>query len=515
MAEQRQSRRTFLKTTAAGAAVLASCSLPGTQRKPNIVYILADDLGYGELGCYGQEKIKTPNIDRLAAEGMRFSQHYSGSPVCAPSRCTLLTGKHTGHACIRGNDEVGSRGNVWDFTEMEKNPYLEGQRPLPQGTVTLPGILKRAGYRTACIGKWGLGWPGSEGDPTRQGFDLFFGYNCQRQAHTYYPHHLWRNSGKIKLSNKLVIPHNTPLPQGADPLDPESYREYTQTDYAPEFMGREALRFIDENRNNPFFLYFSTTLPHLALQAPPEYVERYHKIFGEEEPYTGKGYFPCRYPRATYAAMISYLDDQVGQIVARLKKHEIYDNTLFIFTSDNGPTYTGGVDTDFFNSAGPFQNGYGRTKGFTYEGGIRVPMIAVWPGHITAGSESDRISAFWDVMPTFCEAASITPPTDTDGLSFLPALLNRRGSKEHKFLYWEFPEYGGQQAVRLGKWKGIRRDIRKSNMTIELYDLESDIREENDISSLYPEVIGEIEQIMSEQHHPSPVERFKLTALGD
>ncbi|MBN2417590.1 arylsulfatase [bacterium] len=513
-----QSRREFLKAAAAGAAAVTlgqlGCSGSPGKKRPNIIYILADDLGYGELGCYGQEKILTPNIDALAAAGMRFTQHYSGSPVCAPSRCTLLTGKHTGHAYIRGNDEWGSRGNVWDYLEMIRHPELEGQRPIPADTETVGKMLQRQGYTTACIGKWGLGAPGTEGVPNKQGFDLFFGYNCQRQAHTYYPKHLWRNEEKVILDNRIVAPHAN-LAEGADPDDPESYADFTLNEYSPDLMGREALAFIEENQDNPFFLYFSTTIPHLPIQAPPAYVQMYREKFGEEEPYTGTGYFPHRYPRAGYAGMITYLDDQVGALVKKLKDLGLYDNTLIMFSSDNGPTYTGGVDVDFFNSAGPFQNGYGRTKGFTYEGGIRVPFIACWPGVIRPGSVSDRISAFWDLFPTLAEVAGAPAPGDSDGISFLPDLKGRRNPGRHEFLYWEFPAYAGQQAVRMGRWKGIRKNIFQGNMTIELYDLENDLRETTDVADAHPDIVAKIEAVMREQHVPAELERFKITQLGD
>ncbi|NBR74031.1 MAG: N-acetylgalactosamine-6-sulfatase, partial [Flavobacteriia bacterium] len=277
---------------------------------PNIIYILADDLGYGELGVYGQEKIKTPHIDALAQNGMLFTQHYSGAPVCAPARYMFLTGKHSGHAHIRGNDEWRERGEVWDYIKAFEDPNLEGQRPIPSQTLTLGKQLKKAGYQTAIIGKWGLGAPLTEGVPNRQGFDYFYGYNCQRQAHNLYPGHLWENDTKVLLNNALIAPHVKLDPQ-ADPNDPASYADYTQQDYAPKLMHDKALSFIRTNKDQRFFLYYASPLPHLPLQAPREYVARYQQIFGPETPYIGdKGYFPNQTPRATYAAMISYLDDQ-------------------------------------------------------------------------------------------------------------------------------------------------------------------------------------------------------------
>ncbi len=485
-------------------------------QKPNIIYILADDLGYGELGVYGQEKIQTPHIDALAASGMMFTQHYAGAPVCAPSRDILLTGQHAGHAYIRGNDEWASRGEVWNYAKAVYDPNLEGQRPIPNDIPTIGKVLQDAGYKTAIVGKWGLGAPLTQGIPTKNGFDFFYGFNCQRQAHQYYPKHLWKNEEKIWLDNELVAPgRDNKLPEGADPLDPASYKKWQQKDYAPALMQQEVLNFITLNKDKPFFMYYATPIPHDPLQVPQNYVDKYVKIFGDEKPYTGKAYFPNRYPHATYAGMISYLDDQVGEIVEKLKELGIYDNTLIIFTSDNGPTYVGGVDAEYFNSAGPFKNNYGRTKGFTYEGGIRVPMIASWPGKIEPGTKTDLISAFWDVMPTLSEIAGAKTPENIDGISFLPTLLGKKNQKLHKFLYWEFPSYQGQQAVRIGDWKGIRKNIFKGNMKIELYNLKNDPSEEHDVAAKHPDIVNKIEDIMKREHTPARLERFKIRQLGD
>lgn len=484
--------------------------------QPNIVYILADDLGYGELGAYGQEKIETPNLDLLAQNGMIFTQHYTGSPVCAPARYMLMTGKHPGNAYIRSNDEWAERGEVWDFERMAENPALEGQRPIPDSTITIGKVLQEAGYKTGIIGKWGLGAPFSEGVPNNQGFDFFYGYNGQRQAHTYYPIYLWRNERRVALSNELIDPHQE-LPENADPYNPESYaRFHDQPDYSAELMGNEALKFIKANRDHPFFLYFATPIPHVSLQAPQRWIDYYREKFGEEEPYLGGRYVPVRYPNATYAAMISYLDEQVGDIVQKLKELEIYENTLIIFTSDNGPTFTGGVDPEYFDSAAPFANTRGRTKGYVYEGGIRVPMIATWEGQIEAGTRSDHISAFWDMMPTLSEIAGGDVPDNIDGISFLPTLLGKSDQVEHKYLYWEFPSYGGQQAVRMGKWKGIRQEIiAEENLDIELYNLENDLREENNIADRHPEIVDSIQAIMKHEHSIPEIERFRMKALED
>ena len=301
----------------------------------------------------------------------------------------------------------------------------------------------------------------------------------------------------------------------ANPYDETSYTKFRQNDYAPEKIHEKALAFINQNTDKPFFMYYASPLPHLPLQAPKESVDKYRKIFGEEAPYVGdKGYFPNRYPRATYAAMISYLDQQLGELISTLKEKGIYENTIIIFSSDNGPTYTGGVDFDFFESSKPFQNGYGRTKGYVYEGGIRVPLIASWPNHINAGTKSNHISAFYDLMPTICDIAGVSPPKNIDGISFKPALLAQE-QKQHDFLYWEFPSYNGQQAVRMGKWKGVRKNISDGNLDIELYDLETDMEERHDVSTAYPEIIEKMKTIMAKEHVPSQNDRFKFKNLGD
>ncbi|MBN2280040.1 MAG: sulfatase-like hydrolase/transferase [Candidatus Marinimicrobia bacterium] len=515
-------RRDFIKNsgvvtaaTVLSASLMTDCT--ATSKKPNILYILADDLGYGDLGCYGQRIIRTPNIDQLAQNGMRFTDHYSGSPVCAPSRCVLLTGRHSGHAYIRGNDEWGERGDVWNFSLVEENPKLEGQRPLAADEVTIAELLKNQGYKTACIGKWGLGPAFSEGSPNKQGFDFFYGYNCQKQAHTYYPLHLWKNEERVQLNNKMVAPH-TRFDQSLDPYDEASYADFMQKDYAPDFMIDEALKWLEANQTQPFFLYYPTPIPHLALQAPQGYIDRYHSIIGEEEPYLGgQGYFPCRYPKATYAAMVSYMDNQVGQILQKLKEIGQYENTLVIFSSDNGATYNvGGADTIGFMSNGIWGAEYGKGKGFVREGGLRVPMIASWPQKIKPGTISNHISAFWDVMPTLCQVAGIERPAFTDGISFLPELLGTGKQMHHDYLYWEFPEYSGQQAVRMGQWKAIRMNIvKEANMDIELYDLKKDLQETADIAGQHPEIVERILAIMKMEHEQSVLTSFRMSALGD
>lgn len=493
-----------------------------TSESPNIIYILADDLGYGDLGVYGQQKIETPNIDELAGNGMKFTNHYAGSPVCAPTRYVLLSGKHTGNAYIRGNSEMDDRGDIWNFEAMYKNPELEGQRPMPLETVTLAEKLKQAGYRTAAIGKWGNGGPGTDGHPNKQGFDLFYGYLCQRQAHTYYPTHLWRNQERIILDNDLVDPHQD-LPEGLDQYDPESYSVFhDQPNYSAELMHLEAIRFIEENRNNPFFLYLPTPIPHVSLQAPERWVNHYRKKFGDEEPYYSGGrgflhYTPVRYPNATYAAMISYLDEQVGEIVDKLKELNIYEDTMIMFSSDNGPVDGLGVDPVYFDSASPFLSTRGWGKGTVREGGIRVPMIAAWKNRIPAGSITDHISAFWDIMPTFMDIAGLQPPADIDGISFLPVLEGSENTQiRHDYLYWEYPASGGQQAVRMGRWKGVRLNIiSEGNLEVELFDLTADPQEQHNVADRHPEILERIEQIMDEARTRPELSEFRMDALGD
>jgi len=375
--------------------------------------------------------------------------------------------------------------------------------------------LQQAGYQTAIIGKWGLGGPMTDGVPNNRGFDFFFGYNCQRQAHNLYPRHLWKNNGKVWLENDLVPPR-TKLDPGQDPNVEASYAKFTQQDYAPEMMQAEALDFIRRNADQPFFLYYATPLTHVPLQIPNQFIEKYRIKFGEESPYIGdQGYFPNQYPHAAYAAMVSCLDAQVGEIVDQLKELGLYEKTIIMFTSDNGPTYVGGADSPYFDSAKPFSSEYGRGKGFTYEGGIRVPLIVSWPDKIAAGSTSNLISAFWDVFPTLAEVAGAEASMGLDGISFLPELLGRGDQEQHRFLYWEFPAYGGQQAVRMANWKAVRKDIFKDNMSIELYNLDDDPVENKNVAEEHPEIVKQIEQIMLQEHTEARINRFKIEQLGD
>lgn len=441
--------------------------------KPNIIYILADDLGYGDLGCYGQAKIETPNLDKMAAKGMLFTQHYSGSTVCAPSRSVLLTGQHTGNTPIRGNREL----------------EFEGQLPLNADVVTIADQLKEAGYTTGAFGKWGLGYVGSEGDPNNQGFDEFYGFNCQRQAHRYYPMHLWHNNQKVML-------------EGNDFRNTETY--------APHAIHEQALKFIENNKDNSFFMYYPNIIPHAELIMPEgELMQKYRGRF-PEKPYInnqqGSDYgdesFVVRYytsqpePRTTFAAMVSLLDKQVGEVLETLKDLEIDDNTIVVFASDNGPLTVAGADPEFFNSSGGLRG----AKRDLYEGGIRVPMIVYWPGTIQPGQVSDHISAFWDVMPTFAEIAGVSLPENSDGISFLPELLGNE-QKTHDYLYWEFHEQGGKQAVRKGTWKLVQLNVFDPSKTrLELYNLGNDLYEQHDVSGKHPDIIAEMQAILKEEH---------------
>jgi arylsulfatase A-like enzyme len=470
--------------------------------RPNVVFIIADDLGYGDLGCYGQKKIRTPNLDRLAGEGMRLTAHYSGHNVCAPSRCVLMTGKHPGHGYIRDNRKAKG--------------FAEGQEPVPAGTLRLPLLLAKQGYVLGGFGKWGLGPVGSTGDPLKQGFSRWFGYNCQTLAHNYYPTHLWDNDRQIALDNPKFPAHQK-LPEGADPNDPKSYARFAGKDYAPDLIAERALDFVRANKDRPFFLYFATTVPHLALQVPEDSLKEYAGKF-PEEPYTGgRGYLPQRQPRAAYAAMITRMDREVGRLLTLVKDLGLDERTIVVFTSDNGPLYDrlGGTDAEFFHSAGGLR---GR-KGSYYEGGFREPCLVRWKGHVERGSTSDRITGFEDWLPTLLEllGAKEQAPADIDGISFAPTLLGKK-QEPRAFLYRESPGYGGQQCVRARDWKALRRNLNpgpkaksKEPGAIELYNLAADPGETTDVAGKNPEVVKRLRAILEEQHVRSDL--FPLRAL--
>ncbi|MBN1293718.1 MAG: arylsulfatase [Candidatus Latescibacteria bacterium] len=446
----------FLKACGAGSLVVVSCG-KGEQissekpRKPNIIFILADDLGYGDLGCYGQKEIQTPNIDRLAAEGMRFTDHYAGSTVCAPSRCCLMTGQHTGHTYIRGNRSVEPMG----------------QEPIPAETFTVAEMLKQAGYATGLIGKWGLGGPDSPGIPNRQGFDYFFGYLCQGHAHNYYPEFLFRNEERVILEGNRVEPSRY---EGAGVA-------YERAQYSHDLFAREALEFIDRSKHQPFFLYLALTIPHANNEAGKEGME-----VPSDEPYANRDW-PQQ--QKNHAAMITRMDRDIGTMMRRLKDLGIDENTIVFFTSDNGPHREGGADPDFFDSNGSLRG----IKRDLYEGGIRVPMIVRWPGKISQDTVSNHVSTFWDFMPTAADLTGTSSPGNIDGISYLPALMGRQ-QKEHDFLYWEFHEgTGSKQAVRMSEWKAVKNLPSKP---IELYNLTTDIEENNDVAGYHPEITGKI-----------------------
>ncbi len=482
------------------AAALAVDAPPA---KPNIIFILCDDLGYGDVGPFGQTKIRTPNIDRLAAQGMKLTAHYAGHNVCAPSRCALLSGKHPGHEYIREN-----RGGLGDGQE--------GQEPVPAGALQFPLTLKKLGYTLGCTGKWGLGPIGSTGDPLKQGFDRFYGYNCQAVAHNFYPTHLWSNDDRVALSNAAFAAHQK-LPAGADPKDPASYTAYVGKQYSADLIAEQARAFVRENKDRPFFLYFATTVPHLALQVPEDSLKEYAGKF-PEEPYTGgNGYLPNRTPRATYAAMITRLDTEIGRLLDEVKELGLEERTIVVFTSDNGPLYDqlGGTDADFFQSAGKFR---GR-KGSYYEGGFREPCIVRWPGKIAAGSENARVTGFEDWFPTFLEliGEKSATPAGLDGISFAPTLRGET-QEERPFLYRESPGYGGQQCVRVGDWKLVRQHLNPGPKvknppapTTELYHLASDPAETKDVASEHPEIVEKLLGIAREQHVKS--ELFPIRVL--
>ncbi len=446
--------------------------------KPNIIFILADDLGYGDLGCQGQSKFQTPNIDLLAKEGMTFTQHYAGSTVCSPSRSVLLTGQHTGHTPIRGNKRDGNKGN-W---------------PLAADALTVAEMLQQNGYATGAFGKWGLGYPGSKGDPNKQGFDEFFGYNDQTLAHNYYPAFLNHNQDTVWLED------NAGTGQGT---------------YAPIPIHEQALKFMEDKKDKPFFMYYPSVIPHAELFAPEAYVKKYRGKFLPEKVYKGAdeghpryktgGYGSQPESHAAFAAMVHLLDDQVGEILFKLKELGIDDNTLIVFSSDNGPHLEGGADPDYFNSNGPFK-GYKRDL---YEGGIRMPMFVRWPAKIKAGSTTNHISAFWDFLPTVAGIIGAETPGTIDGISYLPSLVGEGEQQQHDYLYWEFHEKNGRLALRQGDWKLIRYNVfTPEKTTTELYDLANDVGEENNVAKENPELTAKLLELLESARTPS--EDFKF-----
>jgi arylsulfatase len=444
--------------------------------RPNIVFILADDLGYGDLGSYGQTKIKTPNIDRMAAEGMRFTDFYCGGAVCAPSRCALMTGKHLGHATVRDN--------------MQRRPGFEGQHPMQPGTVTVAQRLKSAGYATAIVGKWGLGMPEDHSSPLDFGFDHHYGYLCQGMAHTYYPPYLWRDNKQEALAG------NPPYRYGQKGVIAPTAKVYSH-----DVMAQDGLDWVRAHPRGPFFLYLAFTVPHLSLQVPEDSLAEYRGKWPETPMTTSKHYANHDTPRAAYAAMITRMDRDIGRLMALLKDLSLDDNTLVFFASDNGAVFPlAGTDPEFFHSNGNLR-GY---KQELYEGGIRTPFIARWPGEVKAGTTSNFVGAFWDIMPTLCELAGTTPPADIDGVSIVPTLLGQPGQKQHDYLYWEYQGGRRAQAVRFGHWKAIRPNLKESpDSTPELYNLASDPSEKNDVAQQYPEIAAKAAAYMKAAHSTS------------
>lgn len=465
---------------------------PPLRRPPNVVFVLADDLGYGELGCYGQARIRTPRLDRLAREGTRLLQHYAGAPVCAPSRAVLLTGKHPGHAAIRDNKEV----------------QPEGQWPLPAGEPSLAKALHDVGYQNGAFGKWGLGPLGSSGAPAAVGFERFFGYLCQRHAHSYYPAFVYDDALRLPLANEPPVPGHGKLGPDAKADEPAAYAAFVGSDYAPARILEQALAFVRRHRERPFFLYFPSPLPHLALQVPDADVQAYASAFAET-PYRGEhGYTPHRTPRAAYAAMITHLDRDVGALLDLLDELGLANDTIVVFTSDNGATHSpvGGTDVDFFASCGPFR---GR-KGSLHEGGVRVPALVRWPGHVPAGREATRLTGFEDWLPTLAELCGAAAPAG-DGVSFA-ATLRGQPQVERQFLYREFAGYGGWQAVWQDRWKLLRRQLQApEKATTELYDLAADPGETEDLAAANPDVVRALLAIAAREHAPSAT--FPLSAL--
>lgn len=434
-------------------------------KKPNIILIFADDLGFGDIGCYGQQKIETPNIDQLAKAGLRFTQFYSGSTVCAPSRASLLTGLHTGHTAVRGN----------------KGFDPEGQTPLPDSVITIANLLQQNGYTTAAFGKWGLGFITTTGDPNKKGFDTFFGYNCQSLAHDYYPDHLWNNHDRLDLSPNLT----------GDSI------------YSADLIHQHAMQFLKSAPSKPFFIYLPYTLPHGDVIAPHDSIYQYYIEKFSERPlekrspgYTNKNRSFEPYPHAAFAAMVSRLDKYVGDIMKTIHEKGIADNTLVIFTSDNGPHRENGGDPDFFNSNGIYRG----IKRDLYEGGIRVPFIAYWNGIIKPGT-TDQVAALWDLYPTFLQLAGIKNLKSVDGISMMPMFRNKN-NQEHDFLYWEFHENNGRQAVRWKNWKGIKLNVSKdAHAHLELYNLNNDPSEERNVAEKYPAIAAKLNDMIKRAHH--------------
>ncbi len=487
-----------LVITLIGLLIPLTNSHPEPDRPPNIILVMADDLGVAELGCTGSTRIRTPNIDALRAKGMLFTNAYSGSTVCAPSRCTLLTGRHTGHAQVRDNYEQRNYAASPETPDVERidawtTPPAPagrwgGQLALDEGTETLARALRRDGYATCGVGKWGLGGPGSVGHPNRQGFDHWFGYLCQRNAHNYYPTHLDRNGRRVDL-------------EGND-------RGLTGDEYATDLMADEAVDFVRRHADEPFFLYYATPVPHLALQVPDDSLAEYQGLW-DDPPYEGgKGYLPHPEPRATYAAMVTRFDRDLGRLFKTLEELGIADETIILVTSDNGSTFDlGGYDPGFFDGTGGLRG----AKTWLHEGGVRVPLIVTWPGRIESGATSDLPVANWDFFPTLLAMADGRTDATLDGIDFSAVLLDEGEAPEREGLYWEYHSRGGMQAARLGDWKGLRVDAHGApDAPIQLFDLKNDPAETTDLSAAHPEVVERIDAFMRASRETSRVPRWNF-----
>jgi arylsulfatase A len=459
--------------------IVCLAQLSQAASKPNVIYVIADDLGYGDLSVYGQTNFSTPSIDSIAKKGILFKQHYSAAPVCAPARGSLMTGLHVGHGAVRGNSEV----------------QPEGQQPMHADTFTLAHMFKKAGYATGAFGKWGLGAPGSASEPLKMGFDRFYGFNCQRMAHHYYPYFLWSDNQREMLWGNFGLE--------------------TQ-EYAPDLIQEQALRFVEKNKDRPFFLYYAMIQPHAEMFAPEKSMAKYRGKFPPEKPYKGvdsgpdfrkKEYGSQAEPHAAFAAMVETMDENVGALMAKLEELGIADNTLVMFTSDNGPHQEGGHDPDYFKSSGGLRG----HKRDLYEGGIHMPMIACWPGKIPAGTVSDHISAFQDVLPTMAQLTGQPIPKGIDGISFLPTLLQQGRQDQHDYLYWEFHELNGRVAIRKGNWKGVRYNVAVDpDFPLELYDLAKDPGETNNVAAQNQAVVRELDRLIKGARTVSPIEKFNF-----
>ncbi len=462
------------------ALLVGAWPLPAaTPAKPNLVFILADDLGYGDLGCFGSPHIQTPNLDRMAVEGMKLTDFYAGCTVCAPSRCVLMTGRHMGRAVVRGNAGGGADAI---------------RQTLPAGAVTVASVLKQAGYTTAMFGKWGLGELESPGHPLKQGFDAFYGYLNQSHAHNYYPEFLISNHEVVPLRNRLAAESLAKVRAGKEATGAGWADPAHRVDYSHDLIFAQSMAWLEANREKPFFLYLPFTLPHANNEATRgtgngQEIPDYGTYADKDWPNPDKG----------QAAMVSRLDRDVGTLLAKLNEYGIEERTLVMFTSDNGPHKEGGNRPDFFQASGPFQG----TKRSMHEGGIRVPTIARWPGKIPEGSSSAHPAYFGDLLATACDLAGVTVPPDTDSISFLPTLTGQGEQASHRYLYWEFHEQGTRQAVRFGNWKAIREPMLSG--PIRLYDLSNDPGERTDLASANPEKVQEAARMLDEAHEPNPL----------